>query len=202
MTIRKGEDWGRPGTLPRDGVVVRSDAEAGEAVTVARRAGREVPPVGLLGGDLWRTLGAPSDPDRLHTGGTAFTVDVGSVLVDGRQHWFVAHLVARRSWWRGPLVAAMNAEWLGRWDVAPRSHPNDGRFEVIVADPSLGDRWKAWRRLPTGSHLPHPDIAVRQEKAWSTDLAPGTKVWLDGRPLGPAHRLVVRVEPDALEVVV
>ena len=26
--IRKGEDWGAPGALPSDGVIVRSDREA------------------------------------------------------------------------------------------------------------------------------------------------------------------------------
>ena len=57
LTIAKGEAWGAPGGLPRHGVVVRSDAEARAIVTAARRADEPIPPLGLLGGDLCRTLG-------------------------------------------------------------------------------------------------------------------------------------------------
>jgi diacylglycerol kinase family enzyme len=96
----------------------------------------------------------------------------------------------------------MNAEFLGRWDVAPRGHPGDGRVEVLDADLPLGDRVKARSRLRTGTHLPHPDIATRSVRAWQSDLAPPLDVWLDGTPMGRAEHLSVRVEPDALTVVV
>lgn len=204
MTIRKGEPWGSPGALPADGVVVRSDAEARAAVSAARRAGVEPPVLGLLGGDLCRAVGGTGDASRLREGGTALPVDLGAVLVDGRLHWFVAHLVARKGWWRGPIVAAMNAQHLGTWDVAPRGHPNDGRLDVIEVERSfgLGDRWKARRRLPSGAHVPHPRIRERHVPAVQVDLAPGTRVWLDGELLGPARHLAIRVEPDALRCVV
>ena len=51
MPISKGEAWGEPGALPRHGVVVRSDVEALDIVTAAKRAGEPIPPMGLLGGD-------------------------------------------------------------------------------------------------------------------------------------------------------
>lgn len=203
MTVRKGESWGGQGRLPSDGVVVHSDAEARDVVEHARRTGAPLPPLGLLGGDLCRTLGGRGDRDRLDREvATRTTVDLGSVLVDGRIHWFVAHLVARRSWWRGRLVAAMNAQWLGPWDLAPRAHPGDGLLDVLDGDPAFGQRWKARRRLPTGAHLPHPDVQVQRTASIQLDLAPPLDVWLDGTRLGRAHHLVVRVEPDALEVVV
>jgi hypothetical protein len=202
VTIRKGEAWGAPGVLPPDGVVVRSDAEARAAVTAARRTGAEVPTLGLLGGDLCRAVGGTGDEGRLHAGGVVLPVDLGAVLVDGRLHWFVAHLVARRSWWRGRVVAVMNAQHLGRWDVAPRGHPNDGRLDVLDGDLPLGQRWEARRRLRTGTHVPHPGIDERHVSALQLELAPGTNVWLDGELLGPARNLSVRVEPDALRCVV
>ena len=184
--------------------MVHSDAEARAVVERSRRAGEEPPPLGLLGGDLCRTLGGRGDEGRLRSDeATRAVVDLGSVLVDGRQYWFVAHLVARRSWWRGPVVAAMNAQWLGSWDVAPRSHPNDGRLDVVTADLSLRDRTKAWRRLPQGTHVPHPDIVERRVAASQIDLPPRTAVWLDGeRAATGARALSVRIEPDALTVVV
>ena len=122
--------------LPPDGVVVRTDAEARAVVTAARRAGEPVPALGLLGGDLCRAVGGTGDEARLREGGTVLPVDLGAVLVDGRLHWFVAHLVARRGWWRGRIVAAMNAQHVGAWDVAPRGHPNDGRLDVLDARPA------------------------------------------------------------------
>lgn len=201
MTIGKGQAWGEPAPLPDDGVVVSDDLEARRIVTDARRADRPIPALGLLGGDLARTCGAPGREERLRSDqAQRLRVDLGEVLVDGRLHFFVAHLVARRSWWRGPIVAVMNAEFLGRWDVAPRSHPNDGRLDLFEADLSFGDRWKARSRLPTGAHVPHPGISQRRVKAVQLDLAPGTHVWLDGEDVGPARALSIRCVPDALTV--
>jgi hypothetical protein len=202
VTIRRGEPWGEPGVLPPDGVVVRSDAEAREVVTAARRAGDPVPALGLLGGDLCRAVGGTGDESRLREGGTVLPIDLGAVLVDGRLHWFVAHLVARRGWWRGRIVAAMNAQHVGSWDVAPRGHPNDGKLDVLDADLPLGDRWKARRRLATGAHVPHPGISERHVAAAQVDLAAGMRVWLDGVPLGEARSLAIRIEADALTCVV
>lgn len=203
MTIERGQPWGVAGTLPETGVVVRSDAEARAVVTAARRANEPVPPLGLLGGDLCRTLGGRGDEARLRSGeAMVFPCDLGSVLLDGRQHWFVAHLVARRSWWRGRVLAAMNAQFVGTWDVAPRAHPNDGRLDLLDVDLPAADRVKAWRRLARGAHVPHPAIVERRVTAWQSNVDPSLRVWLDGEPMGEVRVLSLRVEPDALTVVV
>jgi len=205
VTVRKGEAWGEAAGLPPGGVVVASDAEARAVVEAARRAGDPVPALGLAGGDLCRTLGGRADRARIEGGGgIRVPVDLGSVLIDGRHHWFVAHLVARRSWWRGRVVAAMNAEFLGPWDVAPRAHPGDGLLDVVDAAASLRlvDRWRARRRLPAGAHLPHPAIAVSRRPAVQIDLDAPTPVWLDGEQVGEARHVSVRLEPDALVCVV
>lgn len=205
MTIRRGEEWGTAGPLPVDGVVARSDAEARAIVEAARRAGERPPPLGLLRGDLARTLGGRGDEARLRSDDARqLPVDIGSVLLDGRQFWFVAHLVARRSWWRGRIVAAMNAQYLGDWDVAPRAHPNDGRLELLDVDPSfrITERVKARRRLPRGAHVPHPGISEQRVAAWQATFDRALRVWLDGVPMGAVTNLSLRVEPDALTVVV
>jgi hypothetical protein len=206
LTIRKGVDWGTGGPLPADGVVVRSDAEARAVVTRARRAGQRPPPLGLLGGDLCRTLGGGDharDEARLHSPAAATVrCDLGSALIDGRLHWFVAHAVLRRSWWRGRVVAVMNAQWHGTWDVAPRAHPGDGLLDVLDGDLPLGQRWAARARLATGTHLPHPGIRTARLSAEQFDLAPRLDVWLDGERVGRAATVSIRVEPDALTVVV
>ena len=205
MTIRKGAAWGETGGLPAGGVVVRSDAEARAVVTAARRAGDPVPPLGLAGGDLCRTLGGRGDEGRIRSdAGVRLPVDLATVLVDGRQYWFVAHLVARRSWWRGRIVAAMNAEFVGSWDVAPRAHPDDGLLDVLDVSPAMPplDRLRARGRLPSGSHVPHPAIAVARRPALQVTLDRPTPVWLDGERVGEGRDLSLRVEPDALVCVV
>lgn len=199
MTIRKGELWGEAAPMPDDGVLVRSDAEARAVVTEARRRSQPVPPLGLLGGDLCRTLGGTGDEARLRSQqAMRLPVDIGAVLVDGRLHWFVAHLVARGSWWRGRVVTVMNAQYMGRWDVAPKGHPNDGRLDVLDGDVPLAQRWQARSRLVTGTHVPHPGIEERRVSAIQLDLVRPTPIRLDGEQIGPASTLSIRTEPDAL----
>ena len=132
MTVERGGAWGRVAPLPADGVIVRSDRDAAAVVADARARGIELPTIGLLGGDLCKTLGGTGDESRLR-GSDAITlpIDVAEAEVDGRAHVFLAHVVARRSWWTGRVWVAMNAEWLGDWDVAPRAHPGDGLLDTL-----------------------------------------------------------------------
>ena len=205
MTVEKNRDWGEAAAgadLPADLVVVRSDAEARHVLEEARRTGADLPPLGLLGGDLCRTLGGRGDEARLRDAGTRATVDLGVALLDGRRHLFVAHLVLRRSWWRGRVTAVMNAQFVGPWDVAPRAHPGDGRLDVLDGDLGPGDRWKARSRLATGTHVPHPGIAQSRPAAWTVELDRPTPAWIDGERVTEARRVAVRLEPDAVTVVV
>jgi YegS C-terminal NAD kinase beta sandwich-like domain len=183
--------------------MVRSDAEARAVVEEARRTNRSVPTIGLLGGDLCRTLGGRGDEPRLHSEeALTVPVDLGVVDLGGDRHWFVAHLVARRSWWFGRVVAVMNAEYLGAWDVAPRAHPNDGVLDVLDATMRLAERWHARRRLADGSHVPHPRIRENRTATVSIDFDRSVPVLLDGDRVGEARELRVGVEPDAVTCVV
>ncbi|MBK5224515.1 MAG: hypothetical protein JJE52_16890 [Acidimicrobiia bacterium] len=203
MTIEKGQAWGEPGRLPDDGVVVRSNAEANAVVTAARRERRPIPVLGLLGGDLAHTMGATGDEARLRSDDAlTVPVDLGSVLVDGRLHWFVAHLVVRHLWWQGRFVVAMNADHLGPMVLAPRAHPNDGLLDVVDGRLGVDDRLKARRLVRTGDHLPHPDISVRRTSATQVELDRSTPVRIDGITIGTARTLSLRIEPDALTCVI
>jgi hypothetical protein len=204
VTISKGSAYGSPGVpLPVGGVVARTDHEARLLLEQARTEGRPWPVVGLLGGDLCRTLGGGRG-DEAHlrsTGAVTFTVDVGQVLVDGRLHLFVAHCVARSPSWRR-TVAAMNAQWFRDWNLGPRAHPNDGLVDVYDATLTFADLPKVRARLRSGTHVPHPRISVRRSTAVQVELDRPLSVWLDGEVADRGRVLSLRVEPDALTVVV
>jgi hypothetical protein len=203
MPIRKGEPWGEPGPLPRHGVVVSSDDEAMDIVTAARRANEPIPPLGLVGGDLCRTLGGRGDRERLRSDeAMTFPVDLGEALLDGRLHFFVAHLVARRRFWLGRGVVAMNAAWLGEWNLGPKGHPDDGLLDITEGQLPAGELLMARHRARTGTHVPHPGLKVSRVPAAQVHFEKPVVVRLDGRPVGSFRDVSVRVAADALTVVV
>ncbi len=201
MTVRRGEDWGSTGALATGAPVVESDRGL---ASLCRTDGPMPAEVGLTGGDLARTVGARGSPDEIRSGTDRprLPIDIGIVTVDGTAYPFVAHVVVRRRWWRGRVVVVANAAFLGAWNVAPRSHPNDGRLEVIDAQLRIGDRLKARRRLLSGSHVPHPDISARSVRELELDIPSGAHVHVDGVDRGPGERLFVEVHPDALTIVI
>ena len=202
MPIAKGEPWGTPGPVPEGAVLVHSDAEARAVLEDARRDKRPFPPLGLLGGDLCRTLGGGGDAGRLRAGeGVRFTVDVGEVLVDGWVRLFVAHLVARNPLWTRAFVA-MNAQWVNRWNLGPRAHPGDGLLDTYDATLPLGQVLAVRGRAHHGAHLPHPGIRERRVPSIQVELGRRLPVRLDGRQAERASSLVIRVLPDAAVVVV
>lgn len=202
MTIEKGKPWGRPAPLPEGGVVAHSDREAALLLIEARRARRPLPVIGLLGGDLCRTLGGTGDERRLRSSeAMTFPVDLGRVLADGIQHLFVAHLVVRDTWWSDAFVA-MNAQWLGGLNLGPRGHPNDGRLDTYRATLRKADLLEVRRRARLGAHLPHPRISEERASAVQAELSTKRTLWVDGFVVGRAKNVSVRVEPDALTVVV
>jgi hypothetical protein len=208
LPIAKGQPWGAPGSFPTDGVVVGSDAEARAAVESARVERRAIPTLGLLGGDLCRTLGGgDSAGDRggegrlRSVGGICFPIDLGEAILDGRIHFFVAHLVARSRLWSRAFVA-MNAQWLGPLNLGPRAHPNDGLLDTYDARLSFSQVLAVRSRAHHGSHLPHPSILERRAPAVQTDFERPLDVYLDGVAVGSVRHLAARVQPDALQVVI
>jgi hypothetical protein len=202
VTIEKGRTWGRPAPLPDDGIVTHGDRAVSLAVERSRRDRRPVPTFGLLDGDLCRTLAGPGDEGRLRGAeAMTFPVDAGEALVDGRVRFFVAHLVARNRWWTRAVVV-MNAQWLGRLYLGPRAHPNDGLLDVFDARLRPLDLLKVRARARTGTHLPHPGIAVRRAPAVQVGFDRPLTLWLDGERVGAVRNLSVRVQADALKVVV
>lgn len=198
MTIEPHQEWGTEVDRPSDLTVAPDDAALAALVADGGRGA-----LAVAGGDLFRTIGARPIGDR--TVLRALPLDVMWVTVDdGEPIPAVAHVAVRSphrrgGWWRGPVSLVMNVEFLGRWEVAVRGHPNDGRVERFDLAPDTAPRQRLAiaRRLPNGSHLPHPAISRRSGRVHELSFDRPMAVLVDGRPAGPARHVVVRVEPDA-----
>lgn len=210
MGIERGERWGTSAVLPRDSAVCADDASA--AAHIGALLGGGQPVVALKAGDLCATLGGRGDvADRLGSDAQLLPCDLGVAEASGVEHLFVAHCllvpspnrrVGRLPWLRGPLIAAMNAAWLGPWNVAPRAHPGDGRLDVVQVDARMGlpQRLEALRRLPHGGHVPHPSVTVRRTRSSAPveiALDRPLHLVLDGQDRGRVDRVTFSTIDDA-----
>lgn len=200
MTIRKGEPWGEPAEIPAEGLLSPdTDRCASRSLELQRSAGQAFTPIGVQAGDMARTMGGGT-AGRFNGVLVKAPVDLLHVVADGVEHLALAHVVVRRSWWRGEVVLAMNAQFLGPYDVAPRSHPNDGRVDVLrvaAAMPARARR-QARTRARTGTHLPHPQLEMRSTGEWHHRFERPMRLWIDGERLGDVEELRITVLPDAL----
>ncbi|MEY2418243.1 MAG: hypothetical protein QOG90_923 [Actinomycetota bacterium] len=192
MVIKPGQPWGEPAGHTAEEVVADSDRAMSRALDEARRGNHPFPTFRVTGGDLFRTLGGAS--------GMAFPLDVGEVLIDGRLHFFAAHVLIQPTGWRH-FVVAMNTPWMGEWNFGPKAHPNDGVLDVYEANLNRFEWRQVRRRLPTGSHLPHPRIEGHRTKAMMFEFAKGAAVKIDGEAVGAAKHFALRVLPDAITVI-
>ena len=193
--IEKGLDWGEPSKVPTSVTVCHTDAEAADAPG----------PVVLTGGDLHRGLGRPTVrgvgemSTLVHVDTMVCHVHTGEGVVTRRA---VAHVVIGRILGRGRFAACLNSGFFGELSLTPRSHPGDGRIEVIEFDATMRirDRVMARRRAMTGSHVPHPAILTSANNSWSAVRIGHESLRLDGMRIPRWHRLEIVVEPRSLPV--
>ena len=201
MTIERGEAWGWAGALEPGGHTVDTDAAAALIIGGAVSGGLTSPPVGLTGGDLWRTCGGTARRSPGSDSARHLPVDLGRVVVDGTVRYFVAHVIARRrGWWGEDQILVMNAAWHGDLNLGPRSHPNDGRLDVTVGGLPPGQRRTATAKARSGTHLPHPSLRTTRTANFETEL-PNLTVYVDGVAMGRARQLRVDLIADAGVVV-
>ncbi len=207
MIVRHSQPWGSAAALPEDAPIAYSNTELRRLVTNQQLGSAPPTPIGLAGGDLWRVVGAPTGGAERLRGDHArrAPIDLIEVTAEGETHWSCIGVVARKGWWRGPIVAAMSSEMLGNWRIAPAAHPNDGRLHVLStglnqAALSAAQRVLARRRLPSGTHLPHPAIAVQRVQRVDYQFDHPLTVWLDGERVGRYCALTLAILPDAAEI--
>ena len=195
MTISKNEPWGWPATdWPPSSTV---DTDAGLALTIQGSIAAPTPigPVGLSGGDLFKTVGGvvgQRTPTKM-----CLPVDLGIVEVDGVIYPFAAHVIARgRSMWASEQVVAMNAAWCGELNLGPKAHPNDGLLDFTIGGLPTGQRRMASKRARSGTHVPHPDLRVVRSAELAHEGAP-LQVFVDGQYVGRGRSLRFSIIVDA-----
>ncbi len=202
MSLKKGQSWGFAAPLPSDGLIVYSNKELLEKVISHKRAGVSLPVFGLLGGDLWRTLGGRHEENRLYNeNAITVNVDLGCVLLDGKIYWFCAHMLIGNKFF-GNKVFVSNAAHYGKSNPAPKAHPGDGKFDILKVELSAMQTIKALKRISAGSHVPHPGITYERVESIQFSFDQKMKVEIDGQRVGKFANMSLRIENEALRVVV
>ncbi len=201
MPIRKGTTWGEHRLFPADAPVARTN----QALYALVAAGHLT--IGLLGGDLHRTVGGLAAGERILRNDPSnlpihLPVDVIDITLDQKPAGsFVAHLIGHDPLWHH-IVAAMNGDFWRRYQLGPRAHPNDGVIDVYQAHLRTSDLVKVAPRARTGTHVPHPSISLSRNGDVTLTLAKQLRFKADDVSVGSGSQIRLTVRPDALTVVV
>ena len=204
MTIRKNEDWGTTVFRPENLVTCASDAAASQLITEYYEQKRLLPAIAIVKSNLGRALGSNGSDANAHTmQATPFDlIEITFTNESNREQVVLAlgYGLLRKSWWRSEVVAAMNTSFIGDWDCAPRSHPNDGKFDLIKVKKEMNPRQRlfAWRRLGLATHLPHPQISVRQLTSFEADCSAEPNLYVDDQRFSCVKRCKFSLIPDAI----
>ena len=205
MTIRKGDQWGEPCIAPTGLLEFATERELGRHL---RDIGT-IREAMLNSGTLIQALGVTTRaPNREQIKVTIDLIKIGFTDHYGvnRDDFAVGSVFLGRRSWLGDLYIVSNSGYLGARELLPKAHPNDGVMDVLAVKSSMPytQRLQAWRRIPTSSHIPHPDISTKQTEGFSWPLdeddVPNKSIRLvvDGEALGPVKSVRMHVIPDAI----
>jgi hypothetical protein len=196
MTIRPGAEWGVLEQAPPDTLWFRDEASLASFV---EREGFNLS-VGLSDGELHAAAGRPTDTIKA-------SIDIVEVVVEWRAnknpglHLCLSSLVLG-SWWRQrPLTLLANSGSIEGIEWFPRSHPNDGRFEIAEIAQGMGIRQRvlARQRARRGESTSHPLITQSTTDSWEW-TGPPRRLVIDRRGLGSVTHVRATLQTDALTV--
>lgn len=204
MTIRKGEQWGSRIAMPSHIRHVSSDAE------IALCTSDDF--ISISNGDIHLTLGSPV-LQKNEAECTLLLIDalqVHILLTDGSENVSLAASCIEIGRFfsvlhRHRFICITNGGIVDSRNLAPRAHPNDGRFDVITVEASMSirERLIARKKALTGSHLPHPCLSVRQSESFSTQRqGHRDDLVIDGVIISDWTEVSVSILPDYWQIVV
>jgi hypothetical protein len=220
--IRHGEPWGHAASGPPDVEVTGDDAEL--AARATHHPGELLRFHPSPRSDLARALGLGPEA----SGATEVAIDALAVVGDGggdgdevpavnavvvgrppdRLRWSsrtsrVSVRLDGRPWFAGraTTVVVANGQFLRGVDLVPRGHPGDGWSEVQVYVLGRRERVAMRRRLPSGTHVPHPRIVVGRARHIEVEVAARPlPVEIDGHRHGRSNRIEVTVVPESIRL--
>lgn len=213
MSLRRGAEWGRPAAGPPDRDVHGDDRALARWVLESPGALIRFTPSPRS--DLARALGlqpgttpagshdAALDALALPDGDLAVNMVVVGTPPDrvGRftRRREVRVTVDDRTVFDGKATTVVVAigEFLRGYDVVPRGHPGDGRCETQVYRLRPPERAEMRRRLPNGTHVPHPRIREQQGRRVEIEGAEELAYEVDGTARSPLRALSLEVRPGA-----
>lgn len=192
--ITRGEQWGVPTKRTLDDVVITGDYELATSSNNHRLIVRM--------GDIAHSLGDPVSPE---VGASCIEVPIDALQVcismrDGSSKSLLAssHVMIGR-WLHGRLVCINNAGFIGSKNVSPRAHPNDGFFDVMTLQPSMGlqQRVRARHKSTLGTHTPHPLLETSRSRSVEYSSVSRSEVLrVDGRRIASWSAVQVEIVPD------
>ena len=192
--ITRGEPWGISTTRMTSDLLVNGDRGLAVSSTDCRLI--------VSGGDIAHSLGDPPPP-AVGEGCTEVPIDALRVLItfkNGSTHTQVAasHVMIG-GWMRGRLVCLSNGGFIGPLNVSPRAHPNDGFFDLMTIDPSMGiqQRLRARKKSILGTHTPHPLVETgRARSSAFSSRSRSESLRVDGRRISSWSAVQVEILPD------
>jgi hypothetical protein len=192
--IKRGEEWGVPTTCTPSDISVSGDQGLAVSSTEVRLI--------VHGGDIAHSLGDPQQP-VVGDNCTEVPIDALRVLItlrNGSTHSSIAasHVMIGE-WLRGRLICVSNGGFIGNKNVSPRAHPNDGFFDVMSLDSSMGmqQRLRARHKSILGTHTPHPLVVT--SRARSTEFSSVSRseaLRIDGRRIRSWSKVEIEIVPD------
>jgi hypothetical protein len=196
VTIEKGAPWGSVQPTPHEVVDSPNEASAAQAIQDGARY------VALRSGNLLRALGRHHRTVDLQPNDNCLVLpcDVLQVTLDHSTEVVAVSTVIVGSRWQ-PRWWVTSGGFLGKLNVAPRAHPNDGLVDALTFK---GTSWRTLvairRRMQLGDHLPHPQLAMTRasEVQWKSDRP--ARITIDGKRYGRAAHVQIVVKPDAFSL--
>jgi len=194
MVIAKGDDWGE--SVHKQGVVcTRSDHDVflHQAFPVRGDIAQ------TIGSDLGKRSAIKQFDNRTQWHQLPF--DVIEVNIDGVSLRAAAHIRIGHLLW-GECHLLSNVAFYKGKRVFAKSHPNDGKIEVLTMAREMGirQRFMALMKVRQGSHLPHPHLVSRQATDELFQFHRSLPIFIDGKKIGNASELRMLVIADAINI--
>ncbi len=204
MTISKHLEWGRDILKPEDLVICQDDAAASRLLTGLISESKHLPIIAIKSSKLARALG--TNGAQLESKSMRalpfdlIKIDFKNSINEKVMVIAIGYALLRNSWWRGEITAVLNTSFIGDWDCAPKSHPNDGKFDVVSVGSQMRptQRLIASRRLRLGTHLPHPQISTHQATNLELSSSALPNLFVDGQRFAKISQISFTLLPDAV----